>query len=254
MMDDLFVSGEVFDNEDYPYTLFKWFVMTSIRKLDTKSSLSSYTSLSQIGLKNTASLKDIGFNLPKNTSLTIDVYRSTNDNLPLPKISELYSLSGTLIAIKGGDNAKCNFIFMSDAVITICNYNTYNSPQVGKWKRLDSNVPLSISASNIGNKLSNILMDGDYYFNSSESPLLTDSPETGALFVSVKTTSIDKIIEVTRNSAFARKYIKQNDNKWVSIPLTADQIPDNQLRVGDFKVGSDGKLYVRVDQSTVKAL
>lgn len=252
MSNELFVSGEVFDVDDYPFTLFKWLVLKKFSQLDTKTSMTAYNKLSQIGLDDSATLKDIGFNIPLNTMLIIDIYAGRNQALPTPEIVKGKSQSGLLIAIKGQDNAKCNFIFMNDDWFSHCCYNTYFPEPVKPWKMLNSGTPVVLSSSAVNGAIGNISISGDFYFDSAQSSALSDSPDSGGIFVSVKVTTTGKIIEVVRNAALPRKYIKANDSYWCSVPMVGNQTPDGQLRVGDFKVGSDGKLYVKSEDGVVK--
>lgn len=256
-MNELFLAGELYDDNDYPLTLLKELLKAQINQLYTRTSISSYKSLAQIGLDDTATLTDIAQKIPVNTSLAIDVYTGTNQSLPLPEIATGYFQSGALIAIKASDANKCNFTFMNNVICAYCNYNKLVSEKVGKWNLLNSGEPIELFAGRVNYKLSNITMTGRYYFNSEQTVQLTDSPaeNIGGIFVDVMIKGSDKIIKVTRNNPFPRKYIKQNDGIWSSIPLVGGAgTTDAQIRVGDFKIGSDGALYVRSSPSIVKAV
>ncbi|MTC16104.1 hypothetical protein [Providencia alcalifaciens] len=252
MSKELFVSGEMFDSEDYPFTLFKWLVLKKFDQIDTKTSIVTYNKLSQIGLDDSATLKDIGFNIPLNTLLAIDVYANRNQSLPTPEIVRGKSQSGLLIAIKGQDNTKCNFIFMSNNWFAHCNYNTFFANPVNTWKLLSSGSPVVMTSSEVNGAIGNISISGDFYFDSTQSSALSDSPDSGGIFVSVKVTETGKIFEVIRNDGYPRKYIKQNGGSWCNIPIVGNQTLDGQLRIGDFKVGGDGKLYVKSENNVVK--
>ncbi|AWR59123.1 hypothetical protein [Proteus mirabilis] len=219
MSKELFISGEMFDAEDYPFTLFKWLVLKRFAQVDTKTSITTYNKLSQIGLDDSATLKDIGFNIPLNTLLVIDVYANRNQSLPTPEIMKGKSQSGLLIAIKGQDNTKCNFIFMNNSWFAHCEYNTYFSNPVSAWKLLSAGNPIAMTSSDVNGAIGNISISGDFYFDSSHNAALTDSPDSGAIFVSVKAVETGKIFEVNRNSGTPRKYIRQNNEKWFSIPI-----------------------------------
>ncbi|HGM9835309.1 hypothetical protein [Proteus mirabilis] len=251
MSKELFVSGEIFDAEDYPFTLFKWLVLKKFAQIDTKTSITTYNKLSQIGLDDSATLKDIGFNIPLNTILVFDVYANRNKSLPTPEIVKGKSQSGLLIAIKGQDNTKCNFIFMSNNWFAYCNYNNYFDNPVNAWRLLSSGNPVNISSSEVNGAIGNISISGDFYFDSKNSSILSDSPDSGGIFVSVKMTETGKIFEVIRNDKYPRKYIKHNDGSWCNIPIVGNQTPDGQLRVGDYKVGGDGSLYVKINKDSI---
>lgn len=256
-MSELFLASELYDDNDYPLTLLKELLKAQINQLYARTGISNYNSLTQIGLDNTATLKDIAQKLPVNTSIYIDVYTGTNQSLPLPEVANGYFQSGTLIAIKASDANKCNFTFMNNVICAYCNYNKLASEKVGKWNLLNTSEPIELFAGRVNYKLSNIAMSGKFYFNSEQTVQLTDSPDEniGGIFVEVMIKGADKIIKVTRNNPFPRKYIKQNEGVWSSIPLVGGAgTTDAQIRVGDFKIGSDGSLYVRSSPSTVKAV
>lgn len=251
MRKELFVSGEMFDAEDYPFTLFKWLTIKKFAQIDTKTSVTTYNKLSQIGLDDSATLKDIGFNIPLNTLLVIDVYANRNQSLPTPEIVKGKSRSGLLIAIKGQDNTKCNFIFMNEIIFSHCTYNTYFTPPVSEWKLLTSGNPIPMTSYEVNGAIGNISISGDFYFDSAQSSSLSDSPESGGVFVSVKVTKTGTIFEVVSNTDLPRKYIKQNDGAWCNVPIVGNQTPDGQLRVGDSKIGGDGSLYIKINKDSV---
>ncbi|EDW9662069.1 hypothetical protein AA219_004457 [Salmonella enterica subsp. enterica serovar Newport] len=235
--------------------------------LERNNTLNVLTSLDQLGLTVKASMKDIAEKLPQNSILMFDgVAGSQGSTLPLPYFTwpTKNYMSGHITAWRGNDVMKCYFEWRNESHVARADYNRYNVPATlpTQWTFMRDCMVNKNNAGpgSWGNLLSNIWVDGTYYFSAAQMAGFTDRPTSAGSFVKVTNTynlpTSDRICTVIENNSSTRTYTRQGNHEtvgeWRNVPVVFPQpVSDSELRVGDMKVASNGRIHMRVSGSIV---
>lgn len=236
-----------------------------ITDLKSRSKVILFSSLKDLNLPETATLFDIAKRLPRNSMLQMSAYSSTHGStLPLPYFSQAANpayRSGELTAYKCSDEKKVHFRWQDEGAVAYCNINRHNNDTPTPWVFLP--IPnmnyVNAGAGYWGNSISNIWVEGTYYFNSQQMSGFADKPTSYGAYVIVKNKdklpTSDRIYYVIENHGSCRTYIRQNKKPWRYIPIVhLEPVTDSELRVGDMKVAGNGRLHMRLSNTIVGQL
>ena len=228
------------------------------------NTLNVFTKLEQLGLPETASMKDIAERLPQNSLLMMDIYGGVHGStMPCPYFShpnKVY-MSGHMRVWRGMDLKKAYFEWSNEHLKAYADYNTYNPtlPTIWRFQAGSYINKNGAGGSYFDSKLSNLWVSGTYYFKGSQMEGFTDAPTHAGSYVTIvnpsSLPSSDRFCTVVENNTSTKQFTRQNSGVWRYVPVMFQTgTSDDQLRVGDMKVASNGRVHMRLSDSIVGQL
>lgn len=259
---DVTVGGavQILEGEDLNLEILR--LRNDIQTIDLSRMQKVFTSFEGLDIPQAGvTLLTIIERLPLHSALIVEVYGGSHGkSLPTPYVtggSIQNNMSGQLIAVKSTEHGKVQFYWRNENYTAECSYNAAGGdPKLKPWRFVQTGIMGTASGmapSQFENKMSNIWVQGNYYWTRGQMVSFTDRPTDNGGWLKVfgdKTWGL--CYEFVQNGSLGQTWKRTNDSPWVYVPMLCPVgTSDAAMAVGDMRPDGTGRLLVKTSANRI---